>query len=115
MRLAARAARSDEVRGLYARRQHGSTAQAALGRGSMNRRRRKRRGASTRCVSALALALVLAWVFMVTHLLSTEPTPAPTPERPHTHAGRKNHTKKTTTAIDARSGRPRRHRAQPIS
>ena len=52
-------------------------------------RRRKRRGVSTRCVSALALALVLAWVFMVTHLLSTEPTPAPTPEQPHTHAGRK--------------------------
>ena len=57
-------------------------------------RRRKRRGVSTRCVSALALALVLAWVFMITHLLSQEPTPAPTPEKPHTHAGRKNHTKK---------------------
>ena len=57
-------------------------------------RRRKRRGVSTRCVSALALALVLAWVFIITHLLSIPETPAPTPERPHTHAGRKNHTKK---------------------
>ena len=58
-------------------------------------RRRKRRGVSTRCVSALALALVLAWVLSIAHLLSaSEPTPAPTPEKPHTHAGRKNHTKK---------------------
>ena len=57
-------------------------------------RRRRRRGVSTRCVSALALALVLAWVFIITHLLSIPETPAPTPERPHTHAGRKNHTKR---------------------
>jgi len=56
-------------------------------------RRRKRRGVSTRCISAVALALVLAWVFMITHLLSQE-KPAPTPEKPHTHQGRKNHTKK---------------------
>ena len=78
------------------------------GSGSM---RRRRRGVSTRCVSALALALVLAWVFMVTHLLSTEPTPAPRrSSRTRTRGGRttrRNTTKPPPQEADARPPQPR--------